>query len=108
VPGDKAARVRDFHRNTLRALSQMLAAAGLSSPGALRPHHLQRRLSVNSVQPFSRLHDFLEPGELLRVGHRVAEPYASAWAQSSADSFAPQPAEAPGDALLAELALRTR
>ena len=66
VPGDKAARVRDFHRNTLRALSQMLAAAGLSSPGALRPHHLQRRLSANSVQPFSRLHDFLEPGELLR------------------------------------------
>ncbi|MEO8309344.1 MAG: FMN-binding glutamate synthase family protein [Pseudomonadota bacterium] len=106
VPDDKAVRVRDFHRNTLRALSQMLAAAGLSSPGALRPHHLQRRLSPTSVQPFSRLHDFLEPGELLRAGHRAVEPYASAWDQANAESFAPRIVEAPGEALLADLMSR--
>jgi hypothetical protein len=56
VPADKAVRVRDFHRNTLHALAQMLAAAGLARPSALRPHHLQRRVSAQQVVPFSQLY----------------------------------------------------
>ncbi len=103
VPADKAVRVRDFHRNTLRALAQMLAAAGLDSPAALRPHHLQRRVSATRVQPFSQLHAFLEPGELLRVGHAAIEPYGSAWAQARAGTFLPGPVPLPGDAVLADL-----
>jgi len=103
VPAEKAVRVRDFHRNTLRALAQILAAAGLDSPSALRPHHLQRRVSATSVLPFSRLHRFLEPGELLRAGHVVSEPHGSAWAQAQSDAFLPAVVELPGEELLAEL-----
>ena len=103
VPADKAVRVRDFHRNTLHALAQMLAAAGLDRPGALRPHHLQRRVSATGVRPFSQLYRFLEHGELLRTGHEVGEPQASAWALAQADSFLPASAALPGEALLEEV-----
>jgi glutamate synthase domain-containing protein 2 len=103
VPADKAVRVRDFHRNTLRALAQMLAAAGLDSPAALRPHHLQRRVSPTRVQPFSQLHAFLGPGELLRAGHVALEPYGSAWAQAQASSFLPAPIRLPGEEILSQV-----
>ena len=100
VPQDKAVRVRDFHRNTLHALAQIIAAAGLRSHTDLRPQHLVRRVSAARVAPFSQLHAFLDPGALLQ-GRTPHEPYASAWAAAQARSFAPLPMELPGDALLA-------
>ena len=65
VVPDKAERVRNFHANTLHALADMLAAAGLSHPAELEPHHLVRRVSATEVKPFSDLHVFLAPGVLL-------------------------------------------
>ncbi|WP_408641114.1 FMN-binding glutamate synthase family protein [Flavisphingomonas formosensis] len=62
---DKAERVRLFHANTLRALSDMLAAAGIAHPSDVGPHHLVRRVSATEVKQFSQLHTFLEPGVLL-------------------------------------------
>jgi glutamate synthase domain-containing protein 2 len=88
VVADKAERVRYFHRNTLKALAQLLAAAGLSHPRDLRPHHLVRRVSQTRVQLFSQLHTFLQPGELLAA--ESAHPfYAEAWRRARADSFEP-------------------
>jgi glutamate synthase domain-containing protein 2 len=91
VVEDKAQRVHNFHRNTLRALSEMLAAAGLQHPRELSPHHLVRRVSVTEVKTFSEMHVFLEPGELLN-GHCSHDFYRTAWAMAQADSF--DPAEA--------------
>jgi glutamate synthase domain-containing protein 2 len=93
VPEDKANRVHNFHHNTLAALAQLLAAAGLSSPRVLRPHHLLRRVSPTRVVPFSQLHEFLVPGELLAGGASI-EFHAAAWAQAQASSFAPRSASA--------------
>jgi glutamate synthase domain-containing protein 2 len=89
VVADKARRVRNFHHNTLSALAQMLAAAGLEAPWQLRPQHLVRRTSQTHIEQFSQVHTFLEPGELLR-GSRHAF-YAQAWQQARAESFAPAP-----------------
>ncbi|MGH7021918.1 MAG: ABC transporter permease, partial [Brevundimonas sp.] len=50
---------------TLKALSEMLAAAGIHHPSDLRPHHLARRISQTEIKLFSQLHVFLRPGELL-------------------------------------------
>jgi len=87
VVEDKAARVSNFHRNTVTALAQILAAAGLQHPSQLRPHHLVRRINQSRVQQFSQAHTFLEPEELLRgTAHRF---YAGAWQQARAESFAP-------------------
>src|SRR6202012_4293885 len=53
VVPDKAERVYNFHRLTLRALSDMLAAAGLNHPDQLGPHHLVRRVSATEIRLFS-------------------------------------------------------
>jgi glutamate synthase domain-containing protein 2 len=86
VVGDKAQRVFNFHRNTLRALSEMIAAAGLEHPSEIRPHHLVRRVGPAEVRLFSQLHVFLEPGELLddKCGRDF---YSHAWTLGRADSF---------------------
>lgn len=86
VVPDKAQRVHNFHRNTLKALAEMLAAAGVSHPSELGPHHLVRRISSTEIKLFSQLHRFLEPGSLLEKGVD-GEFYASAWKLASAESF---------------------
>jgi glutamate synthase domain-containing protein 2 len=90
VPEDKAGRVHNFHRNTLTALAQMLAAAGLKHPSELRPHHMARREAGNQIRLYSQLHTFLEPGELLAGASRHAF-YTSAWHMGNASSFTPAP-----------------
>ena len=98
VVPDKAARVFNFHRNTLKALAEMLAAAGLTHPEQLQPKHLVRRMSATEVKLFSQLHVFLSPGELLQ-GHVEGEFYARMWQLARADSFEPHAeSAAPGNA----------
>ncbi|GGD66283.1 FMN-binding glutamate synthase family protein [Erythrobacter arachoides] len=87
VVPDKAERVYNFHRNTLRALSEMLAAAGLSHPSQVGPHHLVRRVSLTEIRMFSQLHMYLSEGELLTSDHN-RDFYSSAWKLARADSFA--------------------
>ena len=87
VVPDKAERVYNFHRLTLRALSEMLAAAGLEHPDQLMPYHLVRRVNATEVKQFSELHTFLKPGELL--GEDCADSfYAENWKRASATTFA--------------------
>lgn len=87
VVPDKAERVCNFHRNTLSALSDMIAAAGLEHPRELGPHHLVRRVSRTEIRMFSQLHIFLEEGELLEDTHN-RDFYSAAWHLARADSFA--------------------
>jgi glutamate synthase domain-containing protein 2 len=87
VVEDKAERVYNFHRLTVKALADMLAAAGLSHPDQLRPHHLARRVSATEIKLFSEIHTFLEPGSLLAGGPETGL-YAENWRRASADSFA--------------------
>jgi glutamate synthase domain-containing protein 2 len=83
---DKAERVYNFHRLTLKALADMLAAAGLEHPDALKPYHLTRRVSATEIKSFSQLHTFLEAGQL--VENRCEDGfYAENWARASAQSF---------------------
>ena len=86
VVADKAVRVFNYHRNTMRALSEMIAAAGLEHPAQIRPHHLVRRAGDAEVRLFSQLHVFLEPGELLD-GKCERDFYSHAWALARSDSF---------------------
>ena len=83
---DKARRVQQFHDNTLMALKELLAAAGLSHPDQLGPEHLIRRLSSHEVRSLAALYPWVKPGELLAGGseHRVFQRF---WAMSSADTF---------------------
>lgn len=86
VVPDKAQRVHLFHANTLKALSDMLAAAGLTHPSDLGPHHLVRRVSPTEIRLFSDLHVFLESGELVSGSCEHAF-YRRNWDAARADSF---------------------
>ena len=87
VVPDKATRVFNFHRNTLKALAEMLAAAGLTHPEQLEARHLVRRMSATEIKLFSQMHVFLAPGELLGE-HISGEFYARMWALADAQRFA--------------------
>jgi glutamate synthase domain-containing protein 2 len=86
VVEDKAERVYNFHRNTLAAFAEMIAAAGLEHPSQLGPHHLVRRVSLTEIRMFSQLHIFLEDGELLTDSHD-RDFYSAAWRLARAGSF---------------------
>ena len=85
----KAMRVFRFHENTLRALKELLAAAGLNHPQELGPEHIISRVSPTEVRSFASLYKFLEPGALL---HGVPEQHAvfrDFWQEASAEAFSP-------------------
>jgi glutamate synthase domain-containing protein 2 len=87
VVPDKAERVASFHRNTLHALAELVAAAGLAQPSDLRPHHFLRRASSDKVISLAEQYEQLAPGQL--IADPASSPrFASAWALASADSFA--------------------
>ncbi|WGI26230.1 FMN-binding glutamate synthase family protein [Halomonas alkaliantarctica] len=85
---DKTARVYHFHRNTLKALAEMLGAAGLSHPSELGPEHIVRRVSESEIQSYDQIFAFLKPNELLnaKCEHTVFKHY---WENARADSFLP-------------------
>ena len=88
VPEDKATRVLRFHENTLMALRELIAAAGLDHPGQLGPEHIIRRISSTKVASLSMLMPFIEPGVLLDgklPDHPVFEAF---WPDARSDSFA--------------------
>lgn len=89
---DKAERVANFHQNTLKALAELIAAAGLNHPSQLRPHHLVRRVSANQVKLASALLPYLKPGQLLSEFNpevELPEVFATYWPIAQAESFNP-------------------
>jgi glutamate synthase domain-containing protein 2 len=86
VVPDKAERVFRFHASTLKALAEVVAAAGLDHPSQLQPRHFSKRVAPNLVQRFDQIYRFLRPGELLAG---TDDPrFADAWHVARADSFA--------------------
>ena len=84
---DKAPRIQSFHAQTLKALSELVAASGLDHPTQLRPELLFCRISDHEVVSFSKLYPTLREGELLEG---TQDPrFKDAWALARADSFAP-------------------
>ncbi|WXL25269.1 FMN-binding glutamate synthase family protein [Ectopseudomonas mendocina] len=88
VVPDKAERVYSFHTNTLKALAEMLAAAGLQHPEQIEAKHLVRRMSASEIKLYSQLHVFLKPGELL-TGEVSGEFYSRMWKAAQTHTFEP-------------------
>jgi glutamate synthase domain-containing protein 2 len=88
VVADKSVRVANFHTNTLKALAELLGAAGLTHPGDLRPHHIARRIPSGEVRVLSALFPDLEKGELLEGKFRNTI-FRTGWPMARADSFEP-------------------
>ena len=89
VVEDKMERVKNFHHNTLHALSEILSSAGVSHPSKLLPQHLVMRSSENEIRLFSNMHFYLPEGALL--GEDIdSNYYSSIWNIAQAESFQPR------------------
>jgi glutamate synthase domain-containing protein 2 len=85
---NKAARVANYQQNTLKALRDLLCAAGLRSPGELGPEHILRRMSKVQVRSLAGIYNYLKPGQLLSgevPDHAVFQAF---WQASRSDTFA--------------------
>ena len=100
VVADKSQRVANFHRETVKALAELVGAAGLDHPNELRPHHFMRRVTADRIVTFAEIYRFLAPGELLSgaADGRLKE----AWDMAQAHSFQPTGGPRPGIAQAAE------
>ncbi len=87
--GPKSERVANFHKQTVKALAELVAAAGLDHPRELTPSHFMHRAAPDRVLTFAELYTFLKPGELLAGTEHPR--YKAAWAMAQAESFAPVP-----------------
>ncbi len=83
---DKSERVHQFHGQTLKALKELVAAAGLQHPNEIGPEHIIRRMSSTEVRSLAALHHFVLPGALLHEipQHPVFQVH---WQGARADSF---------------------
>lgn len=85
VVADKAPRVANFHRNTLKALAEVLGAAGLHHPSQIKPWHLHIRHPDGRVLRGDMTFAHVEPGALIEG--RVDADLAREWSLARAETF---------------------
>lgn len=86
VVSDKAERVYQFHHNTLHALAELIAAAGLEHPSQIKPHHMVKRYSSTEIKSYAQLYFLLRPGELLTESTE-SHFYQDMWKLASSEHF---------------------
>jgi hypothetical protein len=86
----KAERVYQYHQSTLKALKELVQAAGLSHPGAITAAHIVRRSSDHQVKLLSNLLTFVKPGALL-AGEMPHQVFTQYWPMANPHSFAATP-----------------
>jgi len=86
VVTDKSERVYCFHRGTIKAFLELIAAMGLQNPEDIRSEQIHRRVDDMMTRSYAELYPPLEDGQLLN-GHATPEIYRAAWEAASAESF---------------------
>ena len=85
VVDDKKHRAANFHKNTMRSFCEIVGAMGLTNPSELKPPFIMRRISTECVKPFSEIHHYLEPGELL--GNKIPKSFKQYWELANSGKF---------------------
>ncbi len=84
----KAERVFNFQKNTLKALAEMIAAAGLEHPAEIKAHHLAQRVNDREIKNYAQLLFWLKDGELLTCDNKDDENfYYRMWNLASVEKF---------------------
>ncbi|RLB72982.1 MAG: FMN-binding glutamate synthase family protein [Deltaproteobacteria bacterium] len=84
---DKSERVYHFQRNTIRALKEVIQAAGFDHPSQLEPGHIYQRQGPTEVHSYADVYHFLKPGEILAGTDNSR--FKKFWDIASANSFSP-------------------
>jgi glutamate synthase domain-containing protein 2 len=85
VVADKAQRVANFHRETVKSLAELLAAAGKLRPRDLAPKDIFRRVGDGRISSLEDQFLFMEPGDLL--SKKIPESLSKPWSEARADRF---------------------
>jgi hypothetical protein len=88
VVPDKAQRVYQFHRNTVHALAEMVAAMGLDHPSELTRWHMVKRVSHTLVETFAEIYGEYRPGELLEG--TAPQRFQTMWELATPEAFQPR------------------
>lgn len=83
----KSERVASFHKQTVKALAELIAAAGLDHPSELNPTHFMYRAAPDRAISFAELYRFLDTGEL--IAGTNAPLFRESWDLAQASSFSP-------------------
>ena len=75
----------------MKALKELIAAAGLNHPDEVGPEHIIRRVSSTEVRSLATLHRFIQPGDLLRDELPDHPAYRVFWNEARSDAFVPPP-----------------
>ena len=87
VVPDKAERVFHFHQSTLKALKELVQAAGLNHPQEITAHHIVRRIDDTEVRLLSNLVMQVETGSLLGPLDGKQKVFSLYWPLADAHSF---------------------
>ena len=87
IVADKSVRVNQYHRNTVHALAELIAAMGLDHTDELRPHHVVRRVTQFQALSLEEIYDLVKPNQLLE-GTALPR-FQGFWEQASAETFRP-------------------
>lgn len=87
VVADKKLRIANYHLETIKSASELMAAAGIKHPDDLHRVFIQRRISPDKILTYLDSYPYIPKGSLLQ------EPYAKQFevimSISSAESFTP-------------------
>ncbi|ATO20284.1 FMN-binding glutamate synthase family protein [Acinetobacter sp. LoGeW2-3] len=84
----KAERVYNYHRNTLKGFSEMIASAGVCHPSDIKPHQLAQRINSHEIKNYAQLHFWMKENELLNCENRDEENfYYRMWNIATAEKF---------------------
>jgi hypothetical protein len=92
VVPDKATRVRNFHHETVEALSEIVGAAGMRHPKEITPDHIMVRNAEGMALPLATSLPTLGHGVLFEADKisQLPEPFRSYWRGATSASFALQ------------------
>ncbi|WP_276373279.1 FMN-binding glutamate synthase family protein [Chryseolinea sp. H1M3-3] len=85
VVDDKKVRVANYHKNTIESFVELMAAAGIDSPGKLNRHQISRRVFMNDVKTLEEIYPSIAPNSM--VSNAVPERYKMSFESASADKF---------------------
>lgn len=86
VVSDKKVRVANFHKETIHAFVELMAATGISDPEQIDRSHVYRRISANEIRRYDELYPPLVKGCMLKEAS-VPEPYRRDWQRANPDRF---------------------
>lgn len=81
----KRDRVAAYQHGTVHAFLELLAAAGLSHPDELQPHHLHRRIDQQRVRTYADIYEQVMEGDLIEAPYPAR--YAAWMDRARSDQF---------------------